>query len=117
MTILRKAKILRFYVSNTDKVKHASVYESITFAAKRYGLAGATVYKGIMGYGGSSELNPNKFWELTEKIPVIIEIIDEEEKIQAFLEKIMPWVRMLPKGCLISCQDTEIIFHKKGGMQ
>lgn len=116
MTTTRKAKILRFYVSNTDKVKHASVYESIAFAAKRYGLAGATVYKGIMGYGASSELHSDKFWELTEKIPVIIEIIDEEEKIQGFLEKILPWMKMLPKGCLISCQDTEIIFLKKGGM-
>ena len=56
-------KILRFYTSNTDKIKHTSAYEAIAFAAKRYGLAGATVYKGIMGYGTSSVLSFVKFWK------------------------------------------------------
>ena len=114
MEAAKKAKILRIYVSNTDKVKHSSVYESIAFGAQRYGLAGATVYKGIMGYGASSELHSDKFSELTEKIPVIIEIIDEEEKINGFIEKILPLIQELPKGCLITCQDTEIILSKQG---
>lgn len=56
------AKVLKFYVSNTDVVKHQSVYESIAFAAKRYGMSGVTIYKGIMGYGSSSVLHSDKFW-------------------------------------------------------
>lgn len=111
---MKQTKILRIYVSNTDRIKHTSVYESIAFAAKRYGLAGATVYKGIMGYGASSELHSDKFWELTEKIPIIIEIIDDEEKINSFIEKILPLIQQLPKGCLVTCQNTEIVMIKKG---
>lgn len=114
MEATKKAKVLRIYVSNTDKIKHSSVYEALAFGAKRYGLAGATVYKGVMGYGSSSRPHSDKFWELTEKIPVIIEIIDEEEKINGFLEKVLPWLKLLPKGCLVTCRDTEIILIKQG---
>ncbi len=114
---MKQTKILRIYVSNTDRIKHTSVYESIAFAAKRYGLAGATVYKGIMGYGASSELHSDKFWELTEKIPIIIEIIDDEEKINSFIEKILPLIQQLPKGCLVTCQNTEIVMIKKGNKE
>lgn len=109
-----KYKVLRIYLSNTDKIKHTLVYEAIAFKAKQYGLAGATVYKGIMGYGASSSLNPVRFWELTEKIPVVVEIIDEESKINSFVEKIKPWLGLIPKGCLITCQDVDLIFLKKG---
>ncbi len=107
-------KILKFYVSNTDVVKHNSVYESIAFAAKRFGLAGATVYQAIMGCGTSSTLHSDKFWEINEKVPVIIEIVDEEEKIRKFLNEILPWIKVLPKGCLVTLQDVEIILQKQG---
>lgn len=109
-----KYKILRIYLSNTDKIKHTSVYEAIAFKAKKYGMAGATVYKGIMGYGTSSELTPIRFWELTEKVPVIVEIVDEENKIRNFIEKIRPWLDLIPKGCLITCHDAEVLLLKKG---
>lgn len=107
-------KILKFFVSNTDVVKHDSVYETITLAAKHYGLAGATVYKGIMGFGSSSMLHPNKFWEINQKIPVVVEIIDEEKQIRGFLDSILPWIEKLPKGCLITMQDVEVVLQKKG---
>ena len=107
------AKILKFYVSNTDVVKHNSVYESIAFAAKRFGLAGATVYKAIMGCGASSTLHSDKFWEINEKVPVIVEIVDEEEKIRNFLDEILPLLNALPKGCLVTMQDVEIILQKQ----
>jgi PII-like signaling protein len=109
-----KAKILRIYVSNTDKIKHETLYESLAYAAKRYGLLGVTVYKGIMGYGSSSHLSSDKFWTFSDKIPVTIEVIDQESKIRAFLDKVLPLINSLPKGCLITLQDTEIILAKKG---
>lgn len=107
-------KILRIYLSNTDKIKHTSVYEAIAFKAKKYGLKGATVYKGIMGYGASSDLRPINSWELTEKVPIIVEIIDEESKIMLFVEKIKPWLSHIPKGSLITCQDANVLFCKRG---
>lgn len=111
---IKKVKILKIYMSNTDKIKHSSVYEALAFGAKRYGLSGVTVYKGVMGYGTSSQLHSDKFWELTEKIPMVVEIVDEVEKIEGFLKKILPWIKELPKGCLITCQDTEILLTKQG---
>ena len=110
-----RKKILKFYLSNTDVIKHDSLYETIANSAKHYGLAGATVYKGIMGYGQSSRLHSNKFWELNEKVPVIVEIIDEEDKLQNFLNNILPWIEKLPKGCLGTMQDIDIVLQKKGG--
>jgi PII-like signaling protein len=107
-------KVLKFYLSNTDIIRHNSAYETIAVAAKHYGLAGATIYKGIMGYGQSSQLHSNKFWELNEKVPVIIEIVDEEENLRSFLDNILPWIDKLPKGCLITMQDVEIVLQKKG---
>lgn len=111
---MSKAKILRIYVSSTDVVKHTSVYETIAFEAKKYGLAGATVFKGIMGYGTSSNLHSDKFWEINYKVPVVVEIIDEEEKINHFLNIILPWLKLLPKGCLVTCQDTLVVLMKNG---
>lgn len=111
---MSKAKILRFYISNTDVVKHSSLYEALAFEAKKYGLAGATIYKGIMGYGASSPLISDKFWEINYKVPVIVEIIDDEDKINHYLEVILPMIQQSPKGCMITCQDTTIILAKSG---
>lgn len=114
MDLGKTYKVLRIYLSNTDKADHASAYETIAYKAKQFRLAGATVYKGIMGYGASSELNPVKFWELIEKVPVIVEFVDEACQIEAFVEQVTPWLESLPKGCLVTCQDTEVLFLKKG---
>lgn len=114
MQIKSEATILRIFISNTDKFKHHLMYEMIVYAAKRYGLAGATVLKGVMGYGASSKIQSAKFWEITEKFPVVIEIVDETGKIEQFAEKIMPWFDNLPKGCMITFEKATIVFFKKG---
>ena len=87
MEIKGEAKVLRIFISNTDKFKHNSLYEMIVFAAKRYDLAGATVLKGVMGYGSSSVIHSVKFWEITEKLPVVIEIVDEAKKLKSLQKK------------------------------
>lgn len=114
MEIKGEAKILRIFTSNTDKFKHSLLYETIVFAAKRYGLAGATVTKGIMGFGSGTVVRSVKFWEITEKLPIVVEIIDESEKIDAFIEKILPWFDYLPSGCLITTENAAIILNKQG---
>lgn len=111
---MKNVKILRVYASNTDKIGHATLYEALAYAAKRSGLMGATIYKGIMGYGSSSELVSDKFWELTDKTPVIIEIIDEAEKIDLFVKQISPWLEEQPKGCLVTLSDASVVLHKSG---
>lgn len=107
MEIKGEAKLLRIFISNTDTFKHRPLYEMVVYAAKRYGMAGATVLKGTMGYGSSSVIRSVKFWEITEKLPLVIEIIDEAEKI-------LPWFEKLRYGCLISVEKAEILLYKQG---
>lgn len=109
-----KAKRLRCYVGNTDKFKHSLLYEVIVFAAKRYGLSGATVFRGVMGYGSSSIVHSVKFWEIAEKLPVVVEIIDEKSKIDGFIRSITPWFDVIPKGFLITTEEVQIVMHKHG---
>jgi PII-like signaling protein len=108
------AKILRIFISNTDKFKHAPLYEMVVFAARRYGLAGTTVIKGTMGYGSSNVIRSVKFWEITEKLPIVIEIVDEAEKIEMFTGKILPWFEKLRYGCLITVEDVKVLLFKQG---
>lgn len=114
MKLEGNAKILRIFISNTDKFRHTPLYEVLVFAAKRYGLAGATVLKGSMGYGSSNVIRSVKFWELTEKLPMVVEIVDEADKIDQFTEKILPWVEKLRYGCLITTEEANIVLHKQG---
>lgn len=114
MEITGDAKLLRVFISSTDKFKQAPLYEVIVFAAKRYGLAGATVLKGFMGYGASSVVQSQKLWELTEKLPLVIEMVDEAAKIDGFVETILPYFERIPKGGLITMEKATVILHKSG---
>jgi PII-like signaling protein len=109
-----KAKRLRIYVSSTDKFRHTPLYEEIVFAAKKSGIAGATVLKGIMGYGASSEIYTGKLWELSEKMPLVVEIIDSPEKIDSFFDSIKPLFEKIGKGHMITVDETVILVHKAG---
>jgi uncharacterized protein len=107
-------KILRVYTSSTDKLKHTPMYEMIVFAAKRNGMAGATVHKGVMGYGSSSVVNSAKFWETNDKLPVVVEIIDESSKIEVFFEIIRPYLESVRYGCLVTIEDAHVLLSKSG---
>lgn len=109
-----KVKRLRIYISSTDKHEHTPLYEVIVYSAREHGLRGATVLKGIMGYGASSEIYSNKLWEITEKIPLVVEIIDEPEKIESFFESIQPLFEEIGKGHIITVDETTVLMHKPG---
>jgi uncharacterized protein len=114
MEINSEAKLLRIFISSTDKFKHAPLYEVILFAAKRYGLSGATVLKGIMGYGASNVIRSVKFWEISEKLPMVVEIVDEAGKIEQFAETILPYFDKIRNGGMITIEKVTIVLHKKG---
>lgn len=109
-----KAKRLRIYLSSTDKYEHSPLYEVIVYAAKSFGLTGATVVKGIMGFGASSEIYSDKTWEISEKVPLVIEIIDESHKIEPFLDHIKPFFEKAGKGHIITLDETIVLMHKTG---
>jgi len=114
MEIESDARLLRIFISSTDRFRHAPLYEVIVFAAKRSGIAGATVLKGFMGYGASSTISTQKMWEISEKLPIVIEIVDEAKKIEGFIETILPYFEKIPKGGLITLEKVNIVLHKKG---
>lgn len=105
---LGKKKILRIYIGTTDKYKGESLWETILIEVKKTGLSGATVFKGIAGIGAFSEIRSFKVWALAQELSLIIEIIDDEEKIKNFIEHI----DMMLDNALITITDTEVIRYK-----
>ncbi len=77
--------LLRVYVGELDKWEHRPVYEVIVLKAKEMGIIGATVLRGSMGYGANSQMHTTKILRLSDDLPVIIEIVDQEEKINSLL--------------------------------
>jgi uncharacterized protein len=110
----KEAKLMRIFVSSTDKFRHSPLYEVIVYAAKRYGMAGATVLKGVMGYGASSSISSIKFFELSEKLPMVIEIIDDAEKIDQFTKILLPYLEKVRYGCLVTVETSHVTLFKKG---
>ncbi len=106
--------ILKIYASSTDRIESKLLYEHIVLLAKHNGISGVTVYRGIMGYGQSSKISSSKFWELTEKLPVMIEIIDNEEALENFYNLIEPDLHTMPKGCLVTIEPVTVKLQKTG---
>ena len=114
MEIKAPTVLLRIFVSSTDHLKQDSLCDSIVFAAKKEGLAGATAFKGVLGYGASSVIHSYKFWEITDKLPVVVEIIDEEKKVRNFYETIKPNLESMRYGCMVTIENVEVILFKSG---
>lgn len=106
--------ILKVYASSTDRLGSRLLYEDVVYRAREAGISGATVYRGMMGYGLSSHIHTSKFWELTEKLPVVVELIDTDEKIRKFYNMMSIDLESLPKGCLVTISPVEVILHKSG---
>ncbi len=109
-----KALSMRIFISSTDKYDGKILHETLVFKAKESGLAGATVTKGILGFGASSVIHSYKFWEITEKLPVIVEIIDEKDKVLEFYESIKPILESMRYGCLVTTEKVDVILYKTG---
>ncbi len=85
MQIPKDAVLLRVFIGESDRYEHKPLYEAIVLKAREMHLAGATVLRGHMGFGHSSRLHTAKILRLSEDLPLVIEIVDAEEKINAFL--------------------------------
>jgi PII-like signaling protein len=85
MEIPHEAVLLRIFIGESDRWEHQPLYEAIVLKARAAHLAGATVLRGSMGYGKSSRLHTSKILRLSLDLPLVIEIVDSEEKIQGFL--------------------------------
>ena len=105
---------LCIYTSSTDKIEHTLLSEFIVNHAFKQGMAGATVLKGIIGFGSSSVIHSYKLWEISEKVPVVVEIIDESAKISAYYELVLPYLESMRYGCLVTSEKTEVLLYKTG---
>jgi PII-like signaling protein len=106
--------ILKVHASTTDKIGSKLLYQHLVGLAHQKGIGGATVFRGIMGYGSSKAIHSSRFWELTEKLPVVIEFVDLTEKLKQFFTEIEAELLAMPKGCLVTMEPTEILLQKKG---
>lgn len=109
MKINSDAKLLRIFIGESDKIKGKPVYEEIVIKARKAELAGVTVIKGIMGFGANSKIHTTKLLTLSEDMPLIIEIIDEFEKIEQFLPIINEIFENANIGGLVTIEKAEVI--------
>jgi PII-like signaling protein len=108
MTIPETGSLLRIFVGESDRHGHRPLYESIVLQAREAGLAGATVLRGVMGFGKHSTLHTAKILRLSEDMPMIIEIVDSLEKIQLFL----PVLDELIKDGLVTIEEIRVIHYR-----
>lgn len=82
--------------------------------ARDNGISGVTIFRGVMGYGRSSKISSSKFWELTEKLPIVIELIDTSETLETFFKLIQLDLVKMPKGCLVVMEPVIVKLMKPG---
>jgi len=107
-----RRKLLRIFISLEDKFEGKPLWEDILQLVKENGLAGATVFKTVAGIGSHSELKTFSVWRLSQNLPVVVEIIDREEKIREFLKVVDS---IIEEG-LVVLEDVEVISyrHRRG---
>lgn len=109
-----KAQILKIYLGEADKYNGKPLYEALVLEAREAGMAGATVYKGILSFGASHSIHTMKIFALSTDMPVTVELIDSPDKISEFVEKVNEMIEKSTKGGLVTIQDLEVLRYKPG---
>jgi len=112
MELSGESFLLRIFIGELDKVNGTPLYEVIVYAAKRYGIAGATVLRGIMGYGANSVVHTEKLLTLSNDLPVVVELVDEEVKIKGFLESMQKFMPKSRFGALITLERVNVLHYE-----
>lgn len=113
MTLPQEGSLLRIFIGESDKHDGKPLYEWIVLQARAQGLAGATAWRGMIGFGGHSRIHTFKIERLSEDLPVIIEIVDTREKLDAFLASIDSAIN---EG-LATMEKAEVRFYKSGTLK
>ncbi len=107
-----EAKLLRIFIGESDKQRGKPVYEEIVLKARESGLAGATVTKGIMGFGANSKIHTAKLLTLSEDLPIVIELVDNIEKIEKFIPLVNELFESANIGGLVTIEKIDIIQYR-----
>lgn len=108
MQIPENAVLLRIFIGESDRWEHKPLYEAIVLRARQLHLAGATVLRGPMGFGKSSRLHTSKILRLSTDLPLVIEIVDSEENINAFL----PELEKMVGGGLVTLEKVRVVSYR-----
>jgi len=108
MTIPTDSLLLRIFIGESDRADGKPLHEAIVLKARELHLAGATVLRGAMGFGPSSRIHTSKILRLSMDLPLVIEIVDSEEKINAFL----PVLDQMMGGGLVTLEKVRVIHYR-----
>jgi hypothetical protein len=114
MKITGEGKLLRIFVGESDRYDGHALYDVVVRKARELGLAGATVWRGIEGYGAASRIHTAKILRLSEDLPILIEIVDSEEKIKAVLPELDALIEAAGCGALVTLERAEVIRYTHG---
>ena len=114
MELKGESKLLRIFIGEADKSGHVPLYEAIVGAAKKTGLAGATAWRGIIAYGLSSRVRTEKILDLSSDMPVVIELVDTEERISLFLPILHDLFEKSKCGGLVTMECVQVIKYTPG---
>lgn len=112
MELQGQSKLLRIFLGEADRIGHRLLYEVILTRAKEAGLAGGTALKGIMSFGASSRIHRARLIELSEDLPIIVEIVDAAEKIDSFIETVNALFEECGRGGLITIEKVDVLYYK-----
>ena len=111
MEISGQAVLLRVFIGESDKLGHLPLYEAIVRQAREEGLAGATVLKGVLGYGATARIRTQKILDLSSDLPLVVEIVDEEDKIAAFQNVLSDIFERAGGGGLVTLENIRVIHY------
>jgi PII-like signaling protein len=114
MDISGPALRMRIYLGESDRLGHIPLYEAIVKRARKEGIAGATVLKGVLGYGASDHIRTSKLLDLSGNMPMVIEMVDTRPKIEAFQAVLSGMMAECGKGGMVTLCDIEVLHYEPG---
>jgi PII-like signaling protein len=111
MKLPSEAQLLRIFIGESDKFQGRPLYEAIVEESRRRGMAGATVLRGTLGFGANSRIHTAKILRLSEDLPMVVEIVDTPERIEAFLPDLD---KMIGEG-LVTLEKVQVIAYRHDG--
>jgi PII-like signaling protein len=111
MKLPEDALLLRIFIGESDRFNGRPLYEQIVLKARELNLAGATVLRGVMGYGAASRIHTAKLLELSVDLPMVVEVVDTEEKINL----LMPFIDETVTEGLVTLERMRVITYRHGG--
>jgi hypothetical protein len=109
METFKSSVLLRVYIGEADKIHGELLYEHIVFMAKEAGLAGATVLHGIMNFGHHKKIHSVKLFDIATNLPAVVEIVDDKEKIDSFLEPLQKLLTDADCGCMLTVENVQMM--------